>query len=636
MVPNHQNEISSSEARLRSHLLWYRVIICILLFSAVASDYLWLRADELNPWVFFARPLFASLLLALAFIENARRLCPAPMNPRPLTDDTGKVRRKFWHYSPPPRAVLWFRHGYQLLLTALCALLAINIVGQNFPLQLVKAPDERELIPAGLALLLICFALLVGERMLSFRRIRHWPYQTVGIGLLRALLSICLLTLIALSVSSFALIPAGWIVEITGVIVLLIAAEFLLRMLAALFVAPREDKTPPFLSQSLLAEHYRWPLHPLLLIRKKIIQHFGVDIGKIQAFRLMGQILFPVLCGIALIGWLMSSINEVSLHQRGVYERFGRPVNVLLPGLHLGLPWPFGRVMPVDYGAIHELQLSEAQSAESPATQSAVSGPSTLPTVKSVDAIEGPAPQSSWRLWDNTHTTDQAQVIASAQGDKQSFQIVNMDIRLLWRVGMQDSDAINSLYQTDDLATTIQRIARQVLTQYFAHQQLDVLLNEQRATMAATINSDIQARLNQLHIGVELLSTRVESIHPPAGAANAYHGVQAAQITANALIARERGYAAVQSNDAHQKATTAIDSAQATANEVQAKADNTLTRYRAEHDAWAINPQAFMNERRYQTMSKALSRAPLLIIDSQVAGQHDPMLDLRPFSPSAQ
>lgn len=135
---------------------------------------------------------------------------------------------------------------------------------------------------------------------------------------------------------------------------------------------------------------------------------------------------------------------------------------------------------------------------------------------------------SCWRLWDKSHVTDQAQVIASAMGDKQSFQVVNMDIRLIWRVGMHDADALNSLYQTDSLPITIQRIARQVLTQYFAHQQLDMLLNEQRSTMAHELNQQIQQRLSQLHIGVELLSTHIESIHPPAGAANAYHAVQGA------------------------------------------------------------------------------------------------------------
>lgn len=134
---------------------------------------------------------------------------------------------------------------------------------------------------------------------MSLRRIRHWPQQSACTGLLRALLSICLLITIALAVSCFAPTPAGWIVQLASAIVLLIAVEFFLRSLAAMLVIPAQNKARPFLTQSLLAEYYRWPLNPLLLIRKKIMQHFGVDISKIQAFRLMGKIFFPVFCSAA-------------------------------------------------------------------------------------------------------------------------------------------------------------------------------------------------------------------------------------------------------------------------------------------------------------------------------------------------
>lgn len=398
------------------------------------------------------------------------------------------------------------------------------------------------------------------------------------------------------------------------------AIETAIRAFIALFHIPARHKPQPFITRSLVADQYQWPLQPLQQMRRKIFQHFGVDVSKIQAFRLMGKIFVPVVVGMAVVGWLVSGLNQVALDKRGVYERFGHPIAVLKPGLHVGLPWPFGKVVEVDYGAVRELKLSETSSADK-----------TLPT-NIADSIEGPAPQESWRLWDNSHTTDQAQLIASAIGGKQSFQIVNMDIRLIWRIGMRDADAMNSLYQTEDLPVLIQRVARQVLAQYFAHQQLDDLLNEQRSNMSATLNKDIQQRLNRLDVGVELLYTRVESIHPPAGAANAYHGVQAAQIAAGAGILREKGYAATVTNEAQRKATVAIDKADAAAKELQAQANTSQIRYRAEYDAWKINPEAYINERRYQTYSKALSQTPLLIIDNQASGVNEPMLDLRQYS----
>lgn len=85
---------------------------------------------------------------------------------------------------------------------------------------------------------------------------------------------------------------------------------------------------------------------------------------------------------VALAGWLASSLHEASPNQHGVHERFRRPVAELPFGLYIGLPWPFGRVIPEDFGAVHELQLSEKNPEESISE-------------KSPDTIEGPAPQES-------------------------------------------------------------------------------------------------------------------------------------------------------------------------------------------------------------------------------------------------
>jgi len=621
MVPDHADVKHQQIKRLRTRIVFCGILVVSLLATTGFVYLYWLPDTVRTPWMNFCQPLLAALALALAVIVNLRLSLPAfrkEIETNPLSDNP--TRRVFRKITPPPLLLLWLKHIGHIALTVICVAVAIYLTTVN----LKAAPEQvtvlKNAIPVNSLLLAITFALLVCERMLSYRPIRDWPMHNLSVGMLRVLLSIFML--ITISLALFTYIPwlSLWLMKIASLILLLVAIEIGIRVFTALFYIPAPDKPHPFITRSLVAEQYQWPIRPLQQMRRKIFQHFGVDVSKIQAFRLIGQIFVPVVFGVVVVGWLVSGLNQVALDNRGVYERFGHPVTVLKPGLHVGLPWPFGKVVKVDYGAVHELKLSEAEAPEK-----------TLP-LKIADSVEGPAPQDSWRLWDNSHTTDQAQLIASAINDKQSFQIVNMDIRLIWRVGMQDTDAMKSLYQTQDLPTLIQRVSRQVLAKYFAHQQLDDLLNEQRSTMSATLNKEIQQRLNRLDTGVELLYTRIESIHPPAGAANAYHGVQAAQIAANAGIMREKGYAATVTNDAQRKATVAIDKAKAAANELQAQANKSQLRYIAEYDAWKINPEAYINERRYQTYSKALSQTPLLIIDNQASGVNEPMLDLRQFS----
>ncbi|EPN85482.1 hypothetical protein A234_06727, partial [Pseudomonas syringae pv. actinidiae ICMP 19101] len=75
-------------------------------------------------------------------------------------------------------------------------------------------------------------------------------------------------------------------------------------------------------------------------------------------------------------------------------------------------------------GVVHELatSVSAADAAE-----------------QSLDPAEGPPPNSANRLWDASHINEKSQVIASSAGDKQSFQVVNMDVRFVYRIGLTDS-----------------------------------------------------------------------------------------------------------------------------------------------------------------------------------------------------
>jgi len=143
----------------------------------------------------------------------------------------------------------------------------------------------------------------------------------------------------------------------------------------------------------------------------------------------------------------------------------------------------------------------------------------------------------------------------------------------------------------------------------------------------------VQADLQKLDSGVEILATVVEAIHPPAGAANAYHGVQAAQIGAQALIARERGAAAEATHQAQLQASIARDQATASAREINATAQAADLKFSAEQKAYASAGQAFVLEQYFSQLSQGLATAQLLVLDHRLGGSnHAPTIDLRTFT----
>ncbi|WP_025112607.1 protease modulator HflK [Pseudomonas sp. H1h] len=469
-------------------------------------------------------------------------------------------------------------------------------------------------------MLLLGFGLLVLERQLAQEPPAQWPEAGSLAQLARvAIISLVLGALCLLFANDASVWPVRLAVLI-GILPGMVAIELLLRAILSIFSPYREQLEPTLLARSFVADMLRWPPQPLLALQHELHNRFGIDLRQIWAFSYMRRAFIPVLALVAAVGWLLTGIHEIPLQGRGIYERFGKPVQVFGPGLHVGLPWPLGRVLSVENGVVHELATSVGDSA-APAQATTQAEPA-----------EGPAPMTANRLWDASHVNDKSQVIASSRGDQQSFQIVNMDVRFVYRIGLRDQDALAATYNNADVPTLIRSTASRILVHDFASRTLDGLLGSDRVGLGEEIGRAVQGDLQKLDSGVEILATVVEAIHPPAGAANAYHSVQAAQIGAQALISRERGAAAEASNQAQLQASLVRDQASAGAREVSATAQAADLKFKAEQQAYASAGQAFVLEQYFSQLSQGLSKARLLVLDHRLGSSNAPTIDLRTFT----
>ena len=209
-------------------------------------------------------------------------------------------------------------------------------------------------------------------------------------------------------------------------------------------------------------------------------------------------------------------------------------------------------------------------------------------------------------------------------------------MRFIYRIGLDDASAMAATYQSADLPTLIRSTASRVLVRDFASRTLDGVLGEKRNVIAAEIGRAVQADLNAVHSGVEILATLLEQIHPPAGAADAYHGVQAALIKAEAAIARERGRASNEVNDATLRATMAKDKAMAAAREAKASAEVVQLRFAAERNAHRTAGQAFLLEQYLSQLGQGLAKGETIIVDHRIKGGQAPTIDLRPYGAAAR
>lgn len=570
----------------------------------------------------------AALLVLVAGLQSAwwvtqwraRAMNPAVLVPVSMAEEV--VSTEGWYERLLDRiSQRWWRLlgqiGAPTLWLGGWALLTLYSIEQVWNLALPPAALGLSASVGAALSLLLAFGLLVLERQLAQENVAQWPEAGPLAQLTRVAIICLVLSALCLLFGNETSVWPVRLAVLIGLLPGLVAVELLLRAVLSLFSPRREQLEPALLARSFIADMLRWPPQPLLALQHEIHNRFGIDLRQIWAFTYMRRAFLPVLAVVAIVGWSLTGVHEIALQGRGIYERFGKPVEVFGPGLHAGLPWPLGRVLSVENGVVHELATSVGETSAPIAAEPA----------------EGPAPAIANRLWDASHVNDKSQVIASSHADKQSFQIVNMDVRFVYRIGLSDQAALAATYNSADVPTLIRSTASRILVHDFASRTLDGLLGEDRVGLAEEIGRAVQADLQKLDSGVEILATVVEAIHPPAGAANAYHGVQAAQIGAQALISRERGAAAEATNQAQLQASIARDQATASAHEINSSAQAADLKFAAERKAYASAGQAFVLEQYFSQLTQGLANAKLLVLDHRLGGSSNaPTIDLRTFT----
>jgi regulator of protease activity HflC (stomatin/prohibitin superfamily) len=400
-----------------------------------------------------------------------------------------------------------------------------------------------------------------------------------------------------------------WVVTLLP---MLVALELATRALARLFLPAPAAANARAIADSILASVVTGgPRAPGTLLRT----HLGLDFTRSWALSFLSAAILPALLGTALFCWALSGVKLIELGQRGIYERFGAPVAVLGPGLHVLLPWPLGRLRPVEFGTIHSVPIG-------------VDDQAAAGTPEQVGAEDVP-PASLNRLWESVHSGQANYLVPSAGTGQQGFQSVSTEISVLYRVGLTDAAALQSVYEVADPESLIREAGSRIVLRFFNSRTLLAVLGERRDDVAASLREALAADLDSHHAGIEIVSVLIEEIHPPPGAAAAYHAVQAAEINASASISDERGRAERVAGVAQQEAHQLTTGANATAVERIAAANADAYRFDAERRADADGGQSFLFERSLSKLEAALGQKPLTILDHRLSSALGPIIDLR-------
>lgn len=463
----------------------------------------------------------------------------------------------------------------------------------------------------GALAIAIAFFSLIGERMMAEFPAAQLP-EAPGVRRVLLVATILFAAAGALEIGRGAgLLWLRWIFLALMIVPWIATIELSLRALGRLFLPPPLPSEARAAVDSIFVSLISGgPQAPGALIR----EHFGIDFTRSWALSYLMSAVLPAVFATALLCWGLSGLKLIGMSERGIYERFGAPVAVLGPGIHLLLPWPIGIMRPLEFGTLHEIKVA-----------------SSAPDTDALIPAEAIPPASTNHVWDTTVPTEAEYLVASqSQGGAQGFQAVDAEIHVVYRIGLTDADAMQSVYGSEtDPATLVSEASSRVVSLYFASHTLEMVMGAQRDALAESLRASLARDIAAYRAGIEIVSVHIESVHPPAGAAAAYHQVQAAEINANASVFNETARARRMAGVADQEAHELVTAAQASADEKTDGAKADAYQFNADRKAYAEGQNSFIMERTFAALVAALRQVRLTIVDNRLTPAQAPIIDLR-------
>ena len=562
----------------------------LVLFACMAAVGLWVLSQApVIPVVGLSALLLWGCVAAVIQYAYARLQQPAPLSIQPeLPSRAGRVVRNGLRHFRSRFASIW---QWVILLIAL-ALIIIGVQSSlRSPQELPQIPVDTLRLAAFTYLSMGCIVFLFGNYIKALQKRRSSPLVAPMLPLSRVVFVFCAATagmmFIFLS-TNYDVCWLGWL--ILGVTTVLILEPFI-RVSGRFYQPKALRKTPAPVGSSSALDVIFGSGQGAKGIIKDLEELVGMKVGEVWILQFFKETIEAVLFAGLIVGWLSTCITSVPLDGQGVLLSAGRYQSPPLgPGLHLTFPWPFQQITVVQTGRIRDISLGFVKDLSKPL------------------------------LWTEKHVEGEKNLLI---GDGESLLTINVPI--LYRV----SDAIAFLKTTTDAETALKDLAERKLIQIATARESFHMMTEDRAAIAETLKQGLQAEMERLGLGLEIIYVGLKDIHPPVEVAPAYQAVVSAQEQKAAMIDDARAYEARTLPLAYAQANTLTVGAQATATQRVGAATGAAARFEAMIAAEKAHPELLRLRLRYDAIDATLATPAKTIVGIPAESSPEFFLDLR-------
>ena len=365
----------------------------------------------------------------------------------------------------------------------------------------------------------VAFVAFIAARWISgYTRVREWQLLRGGASYLMSTFLVA--ALLFAGAAAVAIVKETtffeWLARLVPWMMILVGGEILLTALLAAYRPKRPGEIPRPAFDSRFLGLLTAPESLGQVVGELINYQFGVEVSRSWFYQMLGRAVTPLTIFAGAVLFALSTLVIVGPDEQGTVLRYGALARGPLgPGMHLKAPWPIETSEIYPTGKVLQLTISS-------------------------DKLGRFGKKREGLLW--TGGDDDAAkmgleffLCASKTGDGSgsSLSLLVADVIVQYRIG----DLVKFLEGSTSARESIELVTQQEASNYFAGKTLEELLSKGRTDGGPELQKRIQARVDALGLGFEIVDVGVTTLQPPPGkVAREFHRQIGAQQERETLV----------------------------------------------------------------------------------------------------
>lgn len=284
-----------------------------------------------------------------------------------------------------------------------------------------------------------------------------------------------------------------------------------------------------------------------------------------------------------LVWWATTGIWTIQQNEHGVVLTFGGVSRVVPPGMHFTLPAPFEQVLRVPTGEVRQVTVGLASEEELLAEQ-----------------FEADEPE--WLTGDTN--------------------IVTLTMVVQYRIGEPEEYLFGVAERLDGRSRDllVRQVVEGALTQLVSGMTIDEALGAGKPRIQREAKSAAQAQLDELGMGVTLLSANISEAAPPSQVLSAFNDVASASADRERMLSQADGYRRERIPQARAESRDIVNSAKGRAEKLVSEATGRAAAFRALAGEYQSDPELTRKRLLFEALRSVFDRVRVRVLGADADG----------------